>query len=224
MSGYMSELYTFFEELSENNDRAWFAANRSRYDMLRESWLADLDRMIGAMSAWDPALRTQTARGCAYRIYRDTRFSQDKTPFKLFFSAAISPWGRKSCRAGYYLHMGLPGLMDSGLYGGIWQPDAAMLSKLRHAMVDNIEEFTEIITNPDLVKEFPGWCGQMLRTAPKGWDRNHPCIELLRLKDIGKFHRCDRSFFMHEDWPERAAELFRLLKPLNDFLNYSLDE
>lgn len=95
MSGYISELYTFFEELSENNDRAWFAANRDRYDMLRESWLADLDRMIGAMSAWDPALRTQTARGCAYRIYRDTRFSQDKTPFKLFFSAAISPWGRK---------------------------------------------------------------------------------------------------------------------------------
>ncbi len=153
MSGYISELYTFFEELSENNDRAWFAANRDRYDMLRESWLADLDRMIGAMSAWDPALRTQTARGCAYRIYRDTRFSPDKTPFKLFFSAAISLWGRKSCRAGYYLHMGLPGLMDSGLYGGIWQPDAAMLSKLRHAMVDNIEEFTEIITNPDLVKE-----------------------------------------------------------------------
>ena len=90
MSGYISELYTFFEELSENNDRAWFAANRDRYDMLRESWLADLDRMIGAMSAWDPALRTQTARGCAYRIYRDTRFSPDKTPFKLFFSASSS--------------------------------------------------------------------------------------------------------------------------------------
>lgn len=109
MSGYISELYTFFEELSENNDRAWFAANRDRYDMLRESWLADLDRMIGAMSAWDPALRTQTARGCAYRIYRDTRFSQDKTPFKLFFSAAISPWGAQKLPCRLLSAHGAPG-------------------------------------------------------------------------------------------------------------------
>lgn len=221
---YIERLYRFFEELKENNDRAWFADNRARYDELRSLWMADLDRMIQLMAGTDPSLRGQTARSSAYRIYRDTRFSNDKTPFKLFFSAAVSGRGRKVCRAGYYLHMGLPGTFDSGLYGGIWQPDSRMLNKLRHAMVDNIEEFTEIINSPAMLREFPGWCGDSLRTAPKGWDRNHPHIGLLRLKDIGKFHACDRNFFLDPAWPERAARLFGILKPLNDFLNYSIDE
>lgn len=221
---YVERLYRFFEELKENNDRTWFAANRERYDELRALWMADLDRMIAVMAEHDPSLRGQTARSSAYRIYRDTRFSPDKTPFKLYFSAAVTDRGRKSCRAGYYLHMGLPGALDSGLYGGVWQPDSRMLTKLRHAMVDNIEEFTEIIDSPAMLREFPGWCGDRLRTAPKGWDRNHPQIELLRLKDIGKFHACDRAFFLDPSWPERAANLFGILKPFNDFLNYSIDE
>ena len=73
-------------------------------------------------------------------------------------------------------------------------------------------------------REFPGWCGSTLKTVPKGYDRNHPQAHLLRLKDYGKFHHCDEAFFSDPSWPERAAEKFGILKPLVDFLNYSIDE
>lgn len=221
---YMGNLYRFLEELSHNNNRPWFADHKAEYEELREQWLADLDRMLAAMTAWEPALAGQTGKSCAYRFYRDTRFSSDKSPFKLFFSAAISPWGRKTYRAGYYIQTGVRNIGDNGLYAGIWCPEAPLLKKLRHAIVDNIEEFEEIITAPGLVKSFPEWVGDTLKTIPKGWDRNHPCADLLRRKDYGRFHQCTREFFMDKDWPLKAAELFHDIKPMVDFLNYSIDE
>ncbi|MDE5687980.1 MAG: DUF2461 domain-containing protein [Paramuribaculum sp.] len=220
----MGELYSFLEELSHNNNRPWFADHKAEYEELRAQWLADIDRMLAAMTAWEPALAGQTAKSCAYRFYRDTRFSSDKSPFKLFFSAAISPWGRKTYRAGYYIQTGIRGIGDNGLYAGIWCPEAPLLKKLRHAIVDNIEEFEQILTAPNLVESFPEWAGDTLKTIPKGWDRNHPCAELLRRKDFGRFHPCQPSFFMDKDWPIKAAELFRDIKPMVDFLNYSIDE
>lgn len=102
--------------------------------------------------------------------------------------------------------------------------DARMLSKIRHAIVDNCEEFEEIINSPDIRKLYPGWLGDKLKTAPKGWPKDHPSIDLLRLKCYGKFHHCNRSYFEDDRWYERAAEDFLVLKPLIDFLNYSLDE
>ena len=99
-----------------------------------------------------------------------------------------------------------------------------MLAKLRRAIVDNVEEFEEIVNAPELRKLYPGWLGETLKTAPKGWPKDHPQIEYLRLKYYGKFHHCDRRYFESERWYERASEDFRVLKPLIDFLNYSYDE
>lgn len=221
---YIPQLFDFLEELRANNNRPWFAEHKAEYEQLRAEWLADIDRMIAAMTVWEPALAGQTARSCAYRIYRDTRFSQDKTPFKLFFSAAISPWGRKTRRAGYYIQTGLGNPLDNGLYAGVWCPEPSVLKKLRHAIVDNIEEFDGIISEPALKKNFPDWVGDTLKTIPKGWDRNHPCADLLRRKDYGRFCPCGESFFTDSNWPEIVADKFHSIKPLVDFLNYSIDE
>lgn len=221
---YIPELYDFFTQLSQNNDRQWFAANRDRYQRLRELWLADIDRLISAMAGWDPQLASLTARSCAYRFNRDTRFSLDKSPYKTFFSAAISPWGKKSMHAGYYIEIGIPTSYDQGLYGGMWCLDSPALKKLRHAIVDNIEEWEEIISAPDMQRDFPGWCSNTLKTIPKGWDRNHPQAEYLRMTNYGKFHPCTRDFYLNPDWPQLAADLFHTLRPFIDFLNYSLDE
>lgn len=221
---YIDRLHTFFEQLKENNNRPWFAEHKKEYEELRALWLEDIDRMIAAMTAWEPALAGQTAKSCAYRIYRDTRFSPDKTPFKLYFSAAVSPWGRKTDRAGYYIETGIRGGNDEGLYAGIWCPEPPVLKKLRHAIVDNIEEFTDIIDNPELRKNFPVWVGDTLKTVPKGWDRNHPQAELLRRKDYGRFAPCGTKFYRNNDWPLVAADMFRTVKPFVDFLNYSIDE
>lgn len=221
---YIQELYDFLQALSENNNREWFARHRDTYDRLRQLWLADIDRLIAAMSQWEPRLATQTAKDAAYRIYRDTRFSLDKTPFKTYFSAAISPWGRKTTRAGYYIEIGFPQHYEQGLYGGLWCLESPMLKKMRHAIVDNIEEWQEIVTDPDMEREFPGWCSSTIKTIPKGWACNHPQAEYLRMTNYGKFHHCTLDFYLNPDWPERAAEIFSHLRPFIDFLNYSLDE
>ncbi len=222
---YIESLYRFFEEISRNNNREWFAANKHRYDDLRQQWMADLDRLISHMASWEPDLAGQNAKSAAYRFYRDTRFSPDKSPYKHYFAAAISAYGRKSQHAAYYLQMGLPtSYGDSGLYGGLWCPDSKTLNKVRRAIVDNIEEFESIIHSDPMKRLYPEWVGEALKTVPKGWDRNHPNADLLRLKDYGKYHHCDERFFLDPSWPERASELFRVLKPLNDFLNYSIDE
>lgn len=227
MSGryYMEELYSFLDELAANNNRNWLVANRSRYDDLRGQWLDDLGRLIGLIKEWEPACGPDDPRRAAYRFARDTRFSPDKTPYKTYFSAAFGPRSRRAPYAGYYIHIGHEGNGgESGLYGGLYCPPQPVLTKLRHAIVDNIEEFTEIITAPELVKAYPGWVGERLKTIPKGWDRNHPQAELLRLKDYGKFKAEGRRWWTDPSWPERTSEALRPLKPLVDFLNYSIDE
>lgn len=225
---YIPDLYRFLSQLQTNNNREWFKANKAEYDRLRELWLTDIDRLVADMSQWYPELRGLTGKQCAYRIYRDTRFSPDKTPYKDYFSAGISPAGRKAHDAGYYIQTG-PGrfetAIESGLYGGVWCPEPAVLKKLRRAIVDNIEEFEEIIHTPQMERYFPGWCAtSQLKTVPKGYDRNHPQAPLLRLRDYGKFHPTQMEFYTDPDWPLRASELFSYLKPFIDFLSYSIHE
>ncbi len=224
---YTTRLFEFLRAVSKNNNREWFHAHKAEYDELRGLWMADLDRMLSLMTAWEPQLVSQSAKTCAYRFYRDTRFSQDKSPYKTFFSAAISPWGRKLPRAGYYLHVGLDEENlwgGSGLYGGLWCPDTAMLRKMRRAIVDNIEEFEGIVNDSELAKYYPGWIGEKLKKVPTGWDKNHPQAELLKLKEYGRLCSCKERFFTDPSWVDIAAERFSLLKPLVDFINYSLDE
>ena len=218
----MKGIYEFLQELSENNNREWFQANKPRYEALRAQWLDELQRLLDGMAREvDPRVAYLQAKDCAYRIYRDIRFSADKTPYKTYFSALISPYGRKTDYAAYYIHVGLD---ERGLYGGLWNPDSTKLKKVRRAIVDNIDEFREILDNPDLRRLYPGWEGRSLKTIPKGYDRDHPDADLLRLVDIGKFHAVDREFFERDDWPENAVRLMAPLQPMLDFINYSIDE
>lgn len=221
-TNYVPRLYDFFRQLAANNNREWFAAHKPLYLELRQLWEADIDRLIGYMSAWEPRLSHLTAKTTAYRIYRDTRFSPDKTPFKTYFSAAFSQYGKSTHRACYYLHM--DGASENGLYGGMWCPDSDMLRKIRKAIVDNIEEFEEIVNAPSMREAFPQWVGATLKTVPKGYDRNHPLAHYLRMKDYGRFAPLSPETFFDPSWPEIVAERFGKVKPFVEFLNYSLDE
>lgn len=215
------QLFEFLDALAANNNRPWFAEHKAEFDALRARWIEQLQRLINIMAADEPSLRHVQAKDCVYRIYRDTRFSHDKTPYKTYFSALISPTGRHCDRACYYIHLGVD---ECAIYGGVWCPETPVLKKLRKAIVDNIEEFRSIIDAPEMKKLYPGWYGTPLKTAPKGYDRNHPDIDLLRLTEYGKMHELSRSFFDNPDWPEKMAPLLLVLKPMNDFLNYSIDE
>lgn len=211
----------FLNELAANNDRPWFQAHRDEYEQVRRAWIADIDRFIAACSQWEPAYARLSGADSIYRIYRDTRFSPDKTPYKTHMAAYLSPRGRRVNMAGVYIQAG--GDM-SGLYAGLWMPRSDELRKLRHAIVDNIEEFEEIISEPVFRSRFPEWCGPRLKTIPKGWPREHPQAELLRLLSFGVEYPVPDSFWDDPAWPEQAAALLAPTKPLLDFLNYSLFE
>lgn len=217
------KLTDYLSLLAANNNRPWFQAHRDLYDEQRERWYAHLDRLFAAAAPWEPLAAYTDGRRASYRIYRDTRFSADKTPYKTYFSARLEPPHGTAHVAGWYIQAGLT-REETGLFGGLWAPDAAQLRKLRRAIVDNIEEFEEIINEPRLAALYPGWWGPALKTAPKGWDKDHPQIHLLRLLNYGREMPLDPGFFDDPAWPERAADLMRPLKPLNDFLNYSLAE
>lgn len=219
-------LYGFLRELSEHNDRAWFAANKERWESLRKGWMDDVDLLLSRMSEWDPSLRHLTAKDCVFRIYRDVRFSANKSPYKTWVCAGINARGKSSHDGGYYIQAGPDtdaSYVFSGLFGGVWEPDSATLRKLRKAITDNIEEFRDIIGNEKLNRVFPGWVGEQLKTVPKGWPKDHPDADLLRLKEYGKACHCDEAFFTG-DWTAEASRRLQLLKPLIDFLNYSIDE
>lgn len=216
-----NKLFDFLENLAENNNRPWFQAHKAEFDSVRAAWLDDIDRLIAAMAQWEPSYKWLSAKDCVFRIYRDTRFSQDKTPYKTYFSAAFSPHGKKTDMAGYYIAAGVG---DCGIYGGIWAPEAPVLKKLRRAIVDNIEEFDEIISEPRLNQLYPHWWGDTLKTVPKGYPKDHPQAHLLRLLHYGRQHELSPDFFTKADWPELAAGMMRPLKPLVDFLNYSILE
>lgn len=218
-----ADMFDFFTRLAADNDRPWFQAHKAEYDEIRARWIADIDRMIAAISVWAPEYGRLSGRDVTYRIYRDTRFSTDKTPYKTYISSLLTPRGRKAAMAGFYVSAGA-GDELTGLFGGLWHPDAAALRKMRRAIVDNIEEFEGIISDPVLVALFPEWCGATLKTIPKGWPKDHPQAPLLRLLNYGRERLVSREFFADPDWPLRAAEMLRVLKPLNDFINYSLFE
>lgn len=214
-------LFRFLEWLRDNNDRQLFAGQRDRYERLRKMFVDDVQRMINAMGVEEPLLRKLSARDAVYRIYRDIRFTPDKSPFKTYFSALISPRGRHWEDACWYLHVGID---ECAIYGGMWTPESRVLRKVRKAIVDNVEEFRAITETETVRREYPGWYGRQLKTAPQGYSREHPDIDLLRLTEYGKEHRLSHEYFEQPDWPERAAHTALLLKPMIDFLNYSIHE
>lgn len=216
----MQTYYDILRQLGANNNRPWFAEHKAEIMAYREQWADQLQVLIDlSVEVW-PELNGVKARDCMYRIYRDTRFSPDKTPYKTYFSASISPRGRQWHDAGIYIQAGPRG-MDSGVYGGVWCPDAAELKRLRSAIDGADDEFLEIARDLESNPAFENqWCGAKLKTAPKGWPKDHPMIKYLRLKDIGMLAPMDEAMFTSPEWPEYAAKRVADLMPLVRFLNY----
>lgn len=215
----VQRLLRFLSALSANNDRRWFADHRAEYDYLWQWWNDAVQRLIDRVAQFDDEAEGLQARDCVFRIYRDIRFSPDKRPYKDHFGAAIGRGGRQCKRSSYYLHIS-PG--ECHIVAGIWSPDTHVLTALRRAIDDNFDEWRSIVEAPEFAKRFEMW-GRSLKTAPKGFDKASPALPYLRMKEYCFDHRPEPAFFT-TDWIERVASLFKMLKPMNDFLNFTLDE
>lgn len=220
----LSRLFGFFAQLAVNNNRPWFAEHKSEYQAIRAEWIAGIDAIIALLAEEWPEVRHTSGAQNTYRIYRDVRFSLDKSPFKSHISSSISNPALRGQHTGVYIGAGFPA-SETGIWGGIWCPESSVLKKLRRAIDDNAEEFLEIVNAPALLAVYgKEWGGEKLKTAPKGYPKDHPMIEYLRLKDMGKFAPVAADTFDDGCWPEILADKIRPVIPFVKFLDYSILE
>ena len=212
----INDVLAFLRQLAINNDRNWFKANKDRYDALRAPWEQDMERLISMVADFDPQARGLTVKDSVYRIYRDIRFSRDKRPYKDYFSGVIGKGGRHTVQSGYYVHIGVEEMM---LCGGIWWPEKPILDQLRGLIDAEPEEFLAIVNNPAITSRYE-WMSQSLKTVPKGYPKDHPLAQYLKMKEYLLVKRVDEAYFDCDDWVERVAADLQPLKPLHDFLNY----
>lgn len=212
----INEVLAFLRQLAINNDRNWFKAHKSQFDTLRGAWEQDMERLISLIGDYFPDVRGLTVKDCVYRIYRDIRFSHDKSPYKTYFSGVIGKGGRHTIQSGYYVHIGVEEMM---LCGGIWWPEKSILEQLRGLIDAEPEEFLAIVENPVIASQFQ-WMSQSLKAVPKGFPKDHPLARYLKMKEYLLVKHVDEEYFDCDDWVERVASDLQPLKPLHDFLNY----
>jgi uncharacterized protein (TIGR02453 family) len=162
-------------------------------------------------------LQGLSAKECIFRIYRDVRFSRDKTPYNTNFSAVIAPGGKKSRLQGYYVSIEPHG--HSMIAGGLHMPTSDQISRFRQAIDRDAAAFKAITGDKIFIERVGRIEGERLKTAPKGYDRNHPEIELLRLKEVVAIHNFPDQQLEAGDFLDRAVTVCRAMRPFLDFLN-----
>lgn len=213
--------FDFLNKLKKNNNKEWFDKNRSTYEIAKKDFQAFVDELILSISKFDPAVKHLEAKKCVFRINRDIRFSKDKTPYKTNFGASISPGGKGSFTAGYYVHLEPNAIF---LAGGMWQPEPPLLNAIRQEIDYNAGEFKKIINHKDFKKYFGGLSDEdKLKTVPKGYDKAHPEIEILKNKSFIVVHNLKDNNVLSKDALKYCTAVFKAMHPLNLFLRRACD-
>jgi len=216
----MKELFRFLKELDENNNREWFNANKDRYLLAKATYESFVDGIISGLSVFDKEITGVLVKDSVFRIYRDVRFSPDKSPYKTHMGAFIARGGKNSARGGYYVHFE----PDHSLFaGGIWCPDAPLLKVLRQDIFDNIDEFKSIIEDPKFARYFT-MDGEKLKKVPAPFPKDSPASEWVKYKSYTPVCLVPDDFFFGADATKKCLDRLKLLLPLNKFLNFTVDE
>jgi uncharacterized protein (TIGR02453 family) len=210
---------TFLSDLNKNNNREWFAENRKRYETARAEYEILIQKVIIELTKLDPIYKGLEAKSCIYRINRDIRFSPDKTLYKTHFGAFIVRGGRKNGDkfGGYYVHIE-PG-NNSMIAGGAYMPPAPWLNAIRNNISKNGGKFREIISAKEFKNVFGTLEGEKLKLPPKGYDRDHPDIELLKMKSYLVSRVISDKEVISDQYFDIIIKASKVMKPLNDFLS-----
>jgi uncharacterized protein (TIGR02453 family) len=209
----------FLEKLGKNNNKAWFDAHRDEYVTAKEDFEVAVDTILTGLAATEPLFKEQRAKDCIFRIFRDVRFSKDKTPYKAHFGAFFSKGGRKFPGGGYYMHME-PG--KSFIGGGLWHPEAPLLKGVRQEIDYNFEEFRGIIEDRKFKKLFKEINGERLKTLPQGYTEDNPAIEYLKLKDFTVGTELKDADLTSKGFAKKCLDAISTMRPFIDFLNRPL--
>jgi uncharacterized protein (TIGR02453 family) len=210
------KIFTFLKGVAKNNNREWFEKNKPKYLEAKTCFEDFLEAFHKELLKFDESLAGLNPRKLAFRIYRDVRFSKDKRPYKVNMGAGFSEHGKMEQEPGYYIHIE-PG--RSFIAGGFYIPDPANLAKIRQEIDYNAQDFLKILNQKYFKKYFPSLDDfDKLKTAPKGYAKNHPHIGLLKHKSYIVTHPFTDREVLDKKFVKQAAVLAKEIKKLNDFL------
>lgn len=206
---------TFLKKLGKNNDRDWFQENKAEYVKQHEGVVAFADELLGLMNQHDN-IETISGKKSLHRIYRDVRFSKNKAPYKTNWSGSFKR-ATKQLRGGYYFHIQPGG--NSFIGGGFWGPNKDDLLRIREEIDTDASEMREIITSKDFVDTFGTLNGEQLKSAPKGFDKEHKDIDLLRYKQFIFGKNFSDEEVLAEDFAQVANDTFKKMRPFFDLMS-----
>lgn len=221
MATISNDTFKFLKDLSRNNNKEWFTANKKRYETAKADFEVFVTELIKNIAKFDPSINGLEAKKAIFRIYRDTRFSKDKTPYKINMGASLSNTPSKiHDHAGYYIHIE-PG--KSFLAGGAYEPQSPWIGKIRQEIDYNTAEFKKIINATAFIKNFNEIKGEKLKTVPKGFPKDHPELGLLQYKSFLLVHDCDDKTVTSDGFMKHVTGIYKSMVPFNAFLNRAAD-
>lgn len=206
--------FEFLRLLKNNNERDWFNDHKTAYlkeHAYIESFAQDL---LDLMNTHD-VIETPSGKKSLYRIYRDTRFSNDKTPYKTHWSGSFKRAGKQR-RGGYYFHIE-PG--NSFVAGGFFGPSPQDLKLIRENISFDAEPLRAILSDKTFIASFETLKGERLKTAPKGFDGDQPDIDLLRYKQFLLVHRFTDQEVLSKEYLEYCNQEFKNMRPFFDYMS-----
>lgn len=204
----------FLKDLSQNNNRDWFNNHKERYTAAHNNIISFADALIGELNKHD-RIETPSGRKSMFRIYKDVRFSNDKTPYNKHWSCAFRR-ATKKLRGGYYLRIE-PG--DSRIVGGFFGPVPDDMKRIRQDIDANYEDWRKVLANPILKGTFGNIRGEKITSAPRGYTKDHPAIDLLRYKQFLFRHEFTDAEVLSPDFLFIANNAFKNLRPFLDYMS-----
>ncbi len=210
----------FLEELKRNNYKEWFHENKATYQKAKKNIEDFINKIILEFGKVDESILSLNPKDCMFRINRDIRFSNDKSPYKTNFGIYFSKGGKKSKYSGYYVHIEPDGFFVGG---GLYHPPTPTLKLIRNEIYFNLDKFLTIVENNEFKNEFGGIQGEKLTNPPKGYPKEFEGIEWLKFKSYTVMKNVNRNSILSGNFADEVIRLFTLMKPIVQFLNEGID-
>lgn len=214
---FRPEALTFLRNLKRHNDRDWFQPRKAQFEAeLKQPMLAIIRKVTEAMTEFAPQF-VRPAEKCLFRIYRDTRFSANKAPYKTHVAAWWSHQGlEKTSGAGYYFHVAPSEVI---IAAGAYMPEKEQLAQIRHWLLENHEEFRRLLQKPNVKRAFSEFEGNALTRPPKGFPAEHPGMDLIRCRQWGLAATLPAADALKPGFAATLVRHFRIAAPVVDALN-----
>ena len=207
--------FSFLTDLKKNNNREWFKDHKKQYDNALENIIDFADEILLGLNQYDN-IETPSGKKSLYRIYRDVRFSKDKTPYNVHWSGGFSRAG-KALRGSYYFR--IENGNKSGIGGGFWGPNSNDMALIRGHFAQEPERLRAILEDKSFKKLFGKMQGEQLKSAPRGYSVDHPAIDLLRYKQFFIFREFTDKEVLDENFPQEALKTFLAIRPFFDYMS-----